>query len=90
MTQYLAIALLITGFLVGDAYGEEDVYYCAEIGANGFLYDKELKKYARAPLTTEYKQNWYLDAGCKKLSNNIFVYVKKTFPEDIQVSTNKQ
>ena len=24
MTKYLAIAFLITGFLVGDAYGEED------------------------------------------------------------------
>ena len=30
MTKYLAIAILITGFLVGDAYGEDriaDVYF---------------------------------------------------------------
>ena len=42
---YLAIAFLITGFLVGDAYGE--VYYCADTDAIGFGYDKNLKKYGR-------------------------------------------
>ena len=37
---YLAIAFLITGFLVGDAYGEAiEVYYCAETAAAGFSYD---------------------------------------------------
>ena len=38
MTQYLAIAFLITGFLVGDAYGEEDeVFYCAGVAETGFI-----------------------------------------------------
>ena len=33
---YLAIAFLITGFLAGDAYGEEDeVFYCAGIAGAG-------------------------------------------------------
>ena len=33
---YLAIAFLITGFLVGDAYEEEDeVFYCADIAGAG-------------------------------------------------------
>ena len=41
MTKYLAIAFLITGFLVGDAYGEEEVYYCAETASVGFNYDKK-------------------------------------------------
>ena len=37
MTKYLAIAFLITGFLVGDAYGEKDkVFYCAGIAGTGF------------------------------------------------------
>ena len=36
MTKYLAIAFLITGFLVGDAYGEEEVFYCAGIAGAGF------------------------------------------------------
>ena len=37
MTKYLAIAFLITGFLVGDVYGEEDeVFYCAYIAGAGF------------------------------------------------------
>jgi len=32
MTKYLAIAFLITGFLVGDAYGDEDeVFYCPKV-----------------------------------------------------------
>ena len=37
MTKYLTIAFLITGFLAGDAYGEEDeVYYCAGVAGTGF------------------------------------------------------
>ena len=37
MTKYLAIAFLITGFLVGDAYGEdEEVFYCASVAGTGF------------------------------------------------------
>ena len=37
MTKYLAIAFLITGFLVGDAYGHkrDGVYYCAETMQHG-------------------------------------------------------
>ena len=44
MTKYLAIAFLITAFLLGDAYGDEEVYYCADIDSNGFKYDKKLNK----------------------------------------------
>jgi len=36
MTKYLALALLITGFLVGDAYGEEEVFYRAGVAGTGF------------------------------------------------------
>ena len=42
---YLAIAFLITGFLVGDAYGEEDVYYCTETASHGFRYDEHTNRY---------------------------------------------
>ena len=42
---YLAIAFLITGFLVGDAYGESEVYYCAETASTGFRWDKNLGTY---------------------------------------------
>jgi hypothetical protein len=36
MTKYLAIVFLITGFLVGDAYGEEDeVFYRGSIAGAG-------------------------------------------------------
>ena len=41
---FLALALLIT-ILVGNAYGEDEVFYCAETNSNGFKFDKELKKY---------------------------------------------
>ncbi len=43
---YLALAFLITGFLLaGNAYGEDEVYYCAEIDSNGFKYDMEQRSY---------------------------------------------
>jgi hypothetical protein len=48
MTKYLSIAILITGFLVGDAYGEDVVYYCAETNTTGFSPDKETGKYGGA------------------------------------------
>jgi len=48
MTKYLAIAFLITGFLVGDAYGEDGVYYCTDTGNRGFTYDRGLKNYKPA------------------------------------------
>ena len=45
---YLVLAFLITGFLlVGDAYGEDEVYYCVEIDRNGFSYDKKNETYLR-------------------------------------------
>jgi hypothetical protein len=44
MKTYLPLALLIT-VLAGNAYGEDEVYYCAEIGNNGFLFDNNLEKY---------------------------------------------
>jgi hypothetical protein len=46
--KFLALALLITGFLlVGNAYGEEDVYYCADIDGNGFYYDEKESSHKR-------------------------------------------
>ena len=42
---YLVLAFLITGFLLaGNAYGEDEVYYCAGTG-NGFNYQKESGSY---------------------------------------------
>lgn len=42
----LILAFSIAGFLlVGDAYGEDEVYYCAEIGSGGFDYDDKLGAY---------------------------------------------
>ena len=39
---YLALAS-ITGLLVaGNAYGEDEVYYCAMTDSNGFGYDKSV------------------------------------------------
>jgi hypothetical protein len=44
MKTYLALALLIT-VLVDNAYGEDGIYYCADIDSNGFDFDETLKKY---------------------------------------------
>ena len=49
---YLSIAILLTSFLAGNAYGEDEVYYCAETDGNGFYFDKKLKKYARSGFNT--------------------------------------
>jgi hypothetical protein len=49
----LVLTFLITGFLVGDAYGEEEVYYCAETDSNGFGFDKNLNKYKPKLFTQE-------------------------------------
>jgi hypothetical protein len=49
---YLALALLIT-VLAGNAYGEDEVYYCAETDNNGFYFDEKLKKYARTGFNTK-------------------------------------
>jgi hypothetical protein len=46
---YLALALLITGFLLaGNAYGEDEVYYCVETDSNGFIYDEKSGSYQRS------------------------------------------
>jgi hypothetical protein len=50
---YLAIALLITGFLVGDAYGDEDVYYCSTTASVGFSPDMTNDLYKENRFTLE-------------------------------------
>ena len=47
MKTYLALALLIT-VLAGNAYGDGEIYYCAETEDNGFGFDENLKKYKRS------------------------------------------
>jgi hypothetical protein len=43
MTKYLSIAILLTGFLVGNAYGASEAYYCSDTGSGGFIdYDKKV------------------------------------------------
>jgi hypothetical protein len=66
MTKYLAIAFLITGFLMGDAYGEDEVYYCAETAVNGFEFDKNLQKY-KPQLYNEHKFKIKFDRAAKKI-----------------------
>ena len=46
---YLALALLIAGFLLaGNAYGNDEVYYCADNNSNGFRFDESIDSYVRA------------------------------------------
>ena len=51
MKTYLALALLIT-VLAGNAYGDDEIYYCAGTDNNGFYFDETLKKYARTGFNT--------------------------------------
>ena len=46
MKTNLALALLDT-VLAGNAYGDDEIYYCAETEGNGFKLDENLKKYKR-------------------------------------------
>ena len=61
-----ALALLITGFLVGDAYGEDEVYYCSEIASNGFDPDEKSGSYKSTRFTAE-KFKMKLDRTAKKI-----------------------
>jgi hypothetical protein len=45
MTKYLSIAILLTSFLAVNAYGEDEVYYCAGNAATGFIFDEKLGSY---------------------------------------------
>ena len=45
MTKYLSIAILLTGFLAGNAYGEDEVYYCVTTKSVGLSKDKETGEY---------------------------------------------
>jgi len=51
---YLALALLIT-VLVGNAYGEDDVYYCTVTKSGGFYPDKGTGEYEHTKFTPEKK-----------------------------------
>jgi hypothetical protein len=63
----LALALLITGFLVtGNAYGEDEVYYCAETSKNGFSYDRKQSLYKPASVTPS-KFKLQLDIKSKQI-----------------------
>ena len=62
---YLALALLIT-VLAGNAYGKDEVYYCAEIDNNGFKFDEKLKEYRRAEFITN-KFKMKLDRTAKTI-----------------------
>ena len=72
MTKYLAIAFLITGFLMGNAYGEEEVFYCAETSSIGFKWSVENNRYGPSAFLEE-KFKIKLD----KASNTVDIKHKK-------------
>ncbi len=50
---YLALAFLITVFLASDAYGEEEIYYCAETASIGFMWNVENNRYGPSAFAEE-------------------------------------
>ena len=71
---YLALVFLITGFLlVGDAYGEDEVYYCVEIDRNGFSYDKKNETYLRRSFKeSKFKVKLYRTSNQIEMSHDDF------------------
>ena len=64
MTKYLAIAILVTGFLVGDAYGEDEAYYCSDTGSSGFYFDEKSGLYSnKLNGLSRFKMNFDKDSG---------------------------
>ena len=62
---YLALAFLITVFLLaGNAYGEDEVYYCAETDSTGFWYNTERSSYERSGFNSK-KFKMKLDRASK-------------------------
>ena len=53
MNKKLALAVLIVLFLVGDAYGDEDVYYCSTTDSVGFSPDKTNDSYKQTSFELE-------------------------------------
>ena len=77
---YLALALLIT-VLAGNAYGDDEIYYCAETDGNGFYFDEKLKKYARTVFNTnKFKIKFDRTAKTIEIKGHQASVVNGTFP----------
>ena len=64
MNKKLALAALIVLFLVGDAYGESEPYYCSDTGSGGFSYDEKRGSYSHGLNDSDrFKMNLDKDSG---------------------------
>ena len=64
MNKKLALAVLIVLFLVGDAYGESEPYYCSDTGSGGFSYDEKMGSYSHGLNALDrFKMNLDRDSG---------------------------
>ena len=80
MKTYLALALLIT-VLAGNAYGEGEVYYCAETDSNGFEPNENLKKYSRSRFNTnKFKIKFDRTAKTVEIKGHRLSPINKTYP----------
>ena len=81
MTKYLSIAILLTSFLAGNAYGEDEIYYCAETDNNGFNFDETLKKYKPRLFHTEkFKIKFDRTAKTVEIKGHPLSPANKTYP----------
>ena len=80
MKTYLALALLIT-VLAGNAYGDGEIYYCAETEDNGFGFDENLKKYKRSGFqTSKFKIKFDRTAKTLEIKGHQMDAVNRTYP----------
>jgi hypothetical protein len=65
MNKKLALAVLIASFLVGDAYGESEAYYCSDTQSGGFNdYNKKSGSYSLSLNELDrFKMNYDKDSG---------------------------
>ena len=81
MTKYLTIAILLTSFLAGNAYGEDEIYYCAETDGIGFDFDGKLKKYERSGFNTEkFKLKFDRTAKTLEIKGHTLSTANKKYP----------
>jgi hypothetical protein len=80
MKTYLALALLIN-VLAGNAYGDDEIYYCAETDSNGFEPNENLKKYSRRAFrTNKFKIKFDRTAKTVEIKGHRVSPINKTYP----------
>jgi hypothetical protein len=77
--KFLVLALLIAGFLlVGNAYAEDEVYYCGAKESTGFYFNDKSKEYTRSKFEEhKFKIKLNRDVNYVEMAHDIDTYSGK-------------